>query len=317
MLDFDGRLIETSRGQNGFTASFNADGILRSEGIHTLTLYDPGTREPMFVGEFHVLPPRTTLDLPEPPPLQWPALAPPLAPPVLIAHAGGGYLGRRNLNSLEALAHNYALGHRMFELDFSWSSDNQLVAIHDWHLTWMRLFPEADHSSRPAKDSFLRSRMINDQTPIDLSRLRDWLAEHQDAYIVTDIRGRDLYGLQRIKAELGPQQRQIIPQLYQAHRYPDIRALGYEHVIFTLYDTRMDTDALLDFIRTTPLYAVTLNPARPDAARLIAELRNGDVPLYVHTFNEPDDLARFRAQGVHGLYTDFLHPEQGDSITRQ
>lgn len=317
MLEFDGRLIETSRGQNGFTASLNADGVLQEEGIHSLTLYDPATRERIPIGKFHVLPPRHSVELPPSPARQWPAVAPSIQPPVLIAHAGGGYLGRRYLNSLEALSHNYALGHRVFELDFSWTSDDHLVAIHDWNAAWKRLFPDADHASIPDRDNFLRTRMINDQTPLDLSRLREWLIAHPDAYIVTDIRGRDLYGLQRLKAEIGSRQHQIIPQMYQAHRYPDIRALGYDHIIFTLYGTSLDTDTLLDFIRTTPLYAVTLNPERPDAERIIAELRDSNVPLYVHTFNDPADFARFRALGVHGLYTDFLHLTQDGSIARQ
>ena len=317
MLDFDGRLIETTRQPNGFTASLNADGPLRREGTHDLALYDPATRERLPIGQFHVLPPRRAVALPEPPPREWPALAASLEPPRLIAHAGGSYLGMRYLNSLEALSHNYALGHRLFELDFSWTADDHLVAIHDWKTTWARLFPDADHASVPDRDGFLHARMIDNQTPLDLPRLRDWLAMHEDARIVTDIHGRDLYGLQRIRTELGPQQRQIIPQMYRAHRYPDIRALGYTHVIFTLYDTALDTDTLLDVIGSTPLFAVTLNPSRPDAARIIRQLRDSGIPLYVHTFNDTADLARFREQGVHGLYTDFLHLTEDGEVTRQ
>jgi glycerophosphoryl diester phosphodiesterase len=41
--------------------------------------------------------------------------------PILIAHASGGINGLTYLNSLEALNHNYALGHRFFEVDWSQS----------------------------------------------------------------------------------------------------------------------------------------------------------------------------------------------------
>jgi len=50
-----------------------------------------------------------------------------------IAHAGGEYRGIAYSNSLEALNANYARGLRLFEMDLSWTSDEQLAAIHDWH----------------------------------------------------------------------------------------------------------------------------------------------------------------------------------------
>jgi arylsulfatase A-like enzyme len=52
--------------------------------------------------------------------------------PAFVAHAGGGIKGRSYTNSLEALDENYRRGFRFFELDFNWTSDNQLVCIHDW-----------------------------------------------------------------------------------------------------------------------------------------------------------------------------------------
>src|SRR5210317_451008 len=55
-----------------------------------------------------------------------------ISPPVFIAHAGGSLNGQKYTNSLEALNLNYQKGHRFFEVDFSWTSDEGLVAIHDW-----------------------------------------------------------------------------------------------------------------------------------------------------------------------------------------
>lgn len=316
MLLFDGNLIHVTRADPGITAALNADRYLMAPGTHSVALHDPATQATLEVGQFEVLPARQPVKLPTPPSLSWPAVAPPVAAPWLIAHAGGGYHGMAYLNSLQALTHNYALGHRLFELDFCWTADDELVSIHDWQDSWRRLFPAADHASVPDRATFLQATMIEGQTQLDLPRLRDWLAEHPDAYIVTDIRGRNLYALQRIKAALGPRQRQVIPQMYHPDRYPDIRALGYDQIIYTLYATRRSTEALLDFVRTTPLFAVTVNPAREDADRIIAALR-GRVPVYVHTFNDTADFERFREQGVHGLYSDFLYRDDNDRVLRQ
>ena len=60
--------------------------------------------------------------------------------PLFIAHASGGINGLTYLNSLETLNYNYELGHRYFEVDFSWTQDDELVLIHDWKLSYNRLF---------------------------------------------------------------------------------------------------------------------------------------------------------------------------------
>lgn len=49
-----------------------------------------------------------------------------------IAHAGGEVDGQIYANSLESLNASYAKGYRYFEIDLSFTSDRQLVCIHDW-----------------------------------------------------------------------------------------------------------------------------------------------------------------------------------------
>lgn len=316
MLVFDGRLIHVARSKGLVTAALNADRYLMAPGTHSVALYDPATHDTVKVGQFKVLPARKPISLPKPPPLSWPAVPSPVAAPLLIAHAGGAYHGMVYLNSRDALTHNYALGHRLFEMDFCWTADGKLVSIHDWHDSWERLFPDAEHGQIPTRAAFLKAKMVDGQTQLDLPRLRDWLAAHPDAYIVTDIRGRNVYALQRFKAALGAQQKQIIPQMYHPDRYPDIRALGYNQIIYTLYDTMRGVDALLKFIRATPLFAVTVNPSQYDLDRIVAGLRGSDTPVYVHTFNNVADFARFRKQGVHGLYSGFLYVDKDGHVLR-
>ena len=53
-------------------------------------------------------------------------------PTKYIAHAGGGINNITYSNCLEALNLNYKLGHRVFEIDFSCTSDNKLISLHDW-----------------------------------------------------------------------------------------------------------------------------------------------------------------------------------------
>ena len=72
-------------------------------------------------------------------------------PPQLIAH-GGGIIIRvdgkdkrvYSTNSIEALQRNYDEGYSLFEMDFQWTSDNHLVAIHDWGTSWRAYYEKED-----------------------------------------------------------------------------------------------------------------------------------------------------------------------------
>lgn len=48
-----------------------------------------------------------------------------------IAHAGGQIGATTYTNSIEALDANYEKGFRAFEIDFSWTSDHQLVCLQE------------------------------------------------------------------------------------------------------------------------------------------------------------------------------------------
>ena len=47
-------------------------------------------------------------------------------------------MGYKYLNVLEALDENYSKGFRLFELDLLLTSDNYIVAAHDWK-NWRKL----------------------------------------------------------------------------------------------------------------------------------------------------------------------------------
>ena len=68
--------------------------------------------------------------------------------PLMIAHAGGGINGINYSNSIEALNHNYAKGFRYFEMDFSWTSDNKLVCLHDWKKRFKLVFKQKTKKPR-------------------------------------------------------------------------------------------------------------------------------------------------------------------------
>jgi glycerophosphoryl diester phosphodiesterase len=242
---------------------------------------------------------------------------PNVAPPLFIAHAAGGFEGRRYRNSMEALERNHELGHRFFELDFSWTSDKQLVGIHDWKNSYRRLFKEADHESAPSYKQLLSLTMDNNETIVTMPRLKQWLADNPSSYIVTDIKGYNVRALKLMKRELGEQYKQVIPQLYHPKNYQELRELGYRNIIFTLYATHIGTEKIISFVADNPLVAVTVHPKKPGFAEMVPAFNALDRFVYVHTYNTLADYDKYTAMGVDGLYTDFLYQDANGDIQAQ
>ena len=73
---------------------------------------------------------------------------PVLPVPKYIAHAGGGIGGASYTNSRDAFDANYRRGFRFFETDLNWTSDDQLVLIHDWEASFVDHFSKSKGSGR-------------------------------------------------------------------------------------------------------------------------------------------------------------------------
>ena len=87
-------------------------------------------------------------------------------------------------NSLEALKTNYSLGARYFELDLSLTSDNKIVAVHDWN-SWKQR-TEYDGIVPPTLKNFLNFKIDKKFTPLSEKEILNWFVKHPDATLVTD-----------------------------------------------------------------------------------------------------------------------------------
>ena len=148
-----------------------------------------------------------------------------------IAHAGGGILGYTYTNSYEALLSNYQLGHRLFEFDFSLSSDGKVVATHDFTTT--------------SADTF-NSTLVEDKFhPISLNQLFDFLHHHPDVYIVTDTKYTDEPSTRSLLGQLCSAAEDLLDrtvldrfiiQIYHPDMLPWVMDIyPWKSIIYTLY----------------------------------------------------------------------------------
>jgi glycerophosphoryl diester phosphodiesterase len=261
-------------------------------------------------------------------------LAPSGAPPgqtldwtdhLLIAHALGGIDGVDRTNSREAFEANYARGFRVFETDLMLTTDDHLVARHDWE---KKLFLEfgQDGYTGDLKDwnplpleQFKQLPILNRYEGMEWKDLLELMVRHPDIYFVLDTKFTDeptvkrQFRLLKDEAErIDPVLlERIIPQLYNQRMLGWIDSVHpFSSYIYTLYQSKDTNGQVIDFVRDNPrIKAVAMPPTRANQT-FNDSLKKIGVKTYVHTINDYRTYLKLRQAGVSGVYTDFLGYEQ-------
>lgn len=214
--------------------------------------------------------------------------------------------GQAGTNSIEAADHSYDAGYRWLELDFSWTSDGELVCVHDWGNWWHR----SGITSREAASfaEFQRREAANASCHSFTPELLDaWLKEHPEAKIVTDVKDDNVAAMQLLAERYPDLLDRLVVQIYSLDDYEPILELGYHSMILTMYRFSWadyhDLEQLADFIRDSRILAITMEAADHTKDVFDALVETG-IPVYVHTLNEPLDQIKWLAGGAYGIYTD-------------
>ncbi len=223
-----------------------------------------------------------------------------------IAHAGGGVEGKSYTNSIEALNHNYASGFDLFEIDFVWTIDNQLVCLHDWAKTPKWLLNYNSEVPLALKEFNQLEHPKLKFKPCNLQRLNQWLIDHPEALIVTDIKQNNINGLKFIKQWISDAEARIIPQIYQPEEYSAIKKMGYWSIIWSLYKYHGSNESVVRASQKMDLFAITMPEFRAKQG-LAHALSDPYVPTYVHTINDKSTALYYQKHhGISSVYTDFL-----------
>jgi glycerophosphoryl diester phosphodiesterase len=230
------------------------------------------------------------------------------AEPLMIAHAGGGFQGQAYTNSIEALNLSYVKGFRLMEVDFSWTSDGHLVCLHDWDKTHKKIF---GHKLKQALslEAFEQQRARHPLFQVCTAQtLADWLAKHPGVSIITDIKDDNLQGIQYLLKHHAVIKPQLIPQFYQPGEYDELRELGFDRLIWILYQYEGSKRSVVELSQSMELLAISMR-ARQAKSRTLQQLRERH-RIMVYTINKPRTLKSLQERyGVGGFYTDFLLPD--------
>ncbi len=224
-----------------------------------------------------------------------------------ILHAGGvtpdGIVGS---NSLEAIDNSYKKGYRMLEIDFCWTEDKQLVCVHDW---------DSYYTKRLGKECITLQEFEEHRygtygfTSLTLDHLCEWLKEHRDVIIVTDIKENCVDGAKIIAMKYPKLIDNFCIQMYDKSEYTELYSLGFTKIIWTLYklswDEKKNTDDIVNFALVHDLVGITFSAELVDLIpNYIEDLKLAKTSLYVHTVNDYNSQCKYFNMGITGIYTD-------------
>ena len=237
-----------------------------------------------------------------------------------IVHALGGIDSDAYTNSREALLNSYEKGGRVIEADIEYTSDGELVLIHNWKKKTLRdiLGIETDRDEEALSlEEFKERKIYGKYTPMTFRELMEFMGEHEDMMLVLDGKyeeGDDVrrqYGdILKIAGEYGEDIKdRLIPQIYNEEMYDVIMELyDWKSVIFTWYKLNEDTldpEEIFEFCDQHDIRVCTMEDSRENPLIDRTAAKYG-VSIYVHTINDEAQRDRLFDSGVAGIYTDFL-----------
>jgi len=225
-----------------------------------------------------------------------------------IAHAMGSVIDDLEFgmgsNSLEAFFNSYMQGFRIFEVDFSRTADDVIVAFHDNVEYRIGLDTKISETSY---DEFMLHKYHNKYTLLSLAHIVDLMKTYDDMYVMTDFKFdlidalKHMQGMPDFDADI--QQRCII-QVYEADEARVVSRMGFEHIVYTLYRTEdTNEDVLLTLSRYPEIDAVTMHAEDRYTDAFAKDIQAQGKRVYVHTLNDEKIIKLFLERDI-GVYTD-------------
>ncbi|WP_341348638.1 phosphatidylinositol-specific phospholipase C/glycerophosphodiester phosphodiesterase family protein [Paenibacillus sp. FSL H3-0469] len=237
----------------------------------------------------------------------------------VIAHAMGGINDKAYTNTKDAFIANYEQGTRIFEADLLLTSDEQLVARHEWttgmskKLGQQEVLPPDKQGEVLTHDEVMNSPVLELYSPLDIEKIVNLMEIYPDTYIVTDTK------------ELEPQQvtkqfqliveaarkkdpallERIVPQIYSREMLEVVKQVyAFPEIIYTLYQTEDSDEVVIEFVKQTGV-DITMPTTRATKS-FVRNLKKAGARVYVHTVNDEQEIVELSRLGVNGFYTDFV-----------
>lgn len=171
----------------------------------------------------------------------------------VICHALGEIDNVLFTECKEAFEKHYNEGCRVFELDFSLTSDNVPVVIHDWdkfNFGNMSRKKTPDKDKTMTYDAFEKTKVLGKYTTLTLERFVKLANEYKDAYFIISVKSKNQQYNETVKNILG--------DLFQ--KTDEIDSQIKKRYILHAYSFGYLTETMKDFPFTSVIYRCLEHP---------------------------------------------------------
>lgn len=234
----------------------------------------------------------------------------------IISHAGGAIGEVSYTNSKEAFENSLAKGHKVFEVDFLYTSDNHLVARHNWNDEITEGF---SRDNKPDYETFMNTKIYDMYTPLSVENIIGYMEKNKDIYVVTDIKEKDYVSVlntivDTAKANSSDYKNILDRFVIQFYKYDQIDKIKsveeFDKYILTLYRIKeedRDFEKISKFCVENDVKVLTI-PRKSAVKENIDIAKAYGLYTYTHTINSGKGVIKFEMRGIHGVYTDSVSP---------
>lgn len=176
-----------------------------------------------------------------------------------IPVGGGAVNDLKGTNTLEAIEESYKRGSKTIGIDFTWTEDNELIALKSWDET-TKLFEE------PLKDhtlnAFMTGNMKSGLTQLDLRRVLDWLSVHEDVVLLAEPSERNVEFAKLIHANYGDAEKRIVYRVQSVEEYKELYKQGITNIMVDFTTYTGNSYDMVNFIKANPVYGVIVDKSK-------------------------------------------------------
>lgn len=238
----------------------------------------------------------------------------------MISHAMGGIDGNNYSNCLEGFQENYAEGHRIFEVDLLYTSDDRIVLWHHWGRPFCSKYKKG---KAPTYAQFMSSKIYDKYTPMDLEALLRLMKEYPDIRVIVD-------GKCVKKSEVKKQYRTIVStakslgaakaldrlvvEIYTKEMFDVVDGVyhfkEYLMTLYKMFDKAPSTSKLKSVAKFCQQKGIVTIAMYADwwKAKYAGVIAPYGLDIALYTVNSSRDAQDYFDEGVTALFTDFLPP---------
>lgn len=225
--------------------------------------------------------------------------------PVFVIHAGGSSGDYKHLNCLEQVEHYVDSGQTFIELDFIFTSDDEIIGSH-----YFEHYDGYSMKNRPSLQEAITTKVAGKYTTLTFVKLAEIMAEHPNVKIIFDTKEDDSEKMLKKMLEIAESKsvdlkNRMIVQVYSQKNYLTVSKLGFVEYWFTNYKAKYLPSQIIRYFDSyddvTTIVMSTYN------WKLYRSLNfNPNKKIAVYSANTQADIKFLQNRGVDYIYRDYI-----------